>query len=118
MWGTFRDSSGPIGLLVWGQLEKTPVKVELGTRNGDAVVKIASGADHLALLTRDGDIWTLGSGDGIRDIDLHHFFPGNSEQGQLGRVPEKFGHRGGRRGGQLLLEPDKIHSKSKSRRFR
>ena len=60
MWGTFRDSSGPIGLLVWGQLEKTPVKVELGTRNGDAVVKIASGADHLALLTRDGDIWTLG----------------------------------------------------------
>ena len=61
MWGTFRDSSGPIGLLTWGQLEKTPVKVELATRNGDAVVKIASGADHLALLTRDGDIWTLGN---------------------------------------------------------
>ena len=33
----------------------------------------------MALLTRDGDIWTCG----------------NSEQGQLGRVPEKFGHRGG-----------------------
>ena len=61
VWGTFRDSSGPIGLLTWGQLEKTPVKVELATRNGDAVVKIASGADHLALLTRDGDIWTLGN---------------------------------------------------------
>jgi len=102
VWGTFRDSSGPIGLLTWGQLEKTPVKVELATRNGDAVVKVASGADHLALLTRDGDIWTLG----------------NSEQGQLGRVPEKFGHRGGRRGGQLLLQPDKIHSKSRSRKFR
>lgn len=61
VWGTFRDSSGPIGLLTWGQLEKTPVKVELATRNGDAVVKVASGADHLALLTRDGDIWTLGN---------------------------------------------------------
>ena len=43
---------------------------------------------------------------------------GNSEQGQLGRVPEKFGHRGGRRGGQLLLQPDKIHSKSRSRKFK
>ena len=42
---------------------------------------------------------------------------GNSEQGQLGRVPEKFGHRGGRRGGQLLLQPDKIHSKSRGKRF-
>ena len=75
----------------------------------------------MALLTRDGDIWTCG----------------NSEQGQLGRVPEKFGHRGGgqwahlalitgvvtvcvpgRRGGQLLLQADRIHSKSKSKKFR
>ena len=43
---------------------------------------------------------------------------GNSEQGQLGRVPEKFGHRGGRRGGQLLLVPDKIHSKSRGKKFK
>jgi regulator of chromosome condensation len=45
--------------------------------------KVASGADHIALLSHDGRIFTLG----------------NSEQGQLGRVPEIFAHRGGRRGG-------------------
>jgi hypothetical protein len=48
-----------------------------------AVKKVASGADHMALLTQDGAVFTLG----------------NSEQGQLGRVPEMFAHRGGRRGG-------------------
>ena len=99
LWGTFRDSSGPIGLITWAQMEKTPVQVKLSPR--DHVIKIVSGADHLAMLTQEGDIYTMG----------------NSEQGQLGRVPEKFGHRGGRRGGALLLQPDKIHSKSKSRKF-
>lgn len=99
LWGTFRDSSGPIGLLTWAQLEKEPVKVALAER--DQVVRIVSGGDHLAMLTQGGDIFTMG----------------NSEQGQLGRVPEKFGHRGGRRGGQMLLRPDKIHSKSKSKKF-
>lgn len=102
VWGTFRDSSGPIGLVAWSQLEKTPVKVELPNQERDQVIKIASGSDHLAMLTQDGDIYTMG----------------NSEQGQLGRVPEKFGHRGGRRGGQLLLQPDRIHSKSKSKKFK
>ena len=99
LWGTFRDSSGPIGLLTWAQLEKEPVQVTLAGR--DQVVRIVSGGDHLAMLTQGGDIYTMG----------------NSEQGQLGRVPEKFGHRGGRRGGQMLLMPDKIHSKSKSKKF-
>jgi len=99
LWGTFRDSSGPIGLVTWDKLEKEPVQVKLDNR--DNVVKIVSGGDHVAMLTQDGDIYTMG----------------NSEQGQLGRVPEKFGHRGGRRGGQLLLQPDKVHSKSKSRKF-
>ena len=28
LWGTFRDSSGPIGLVQWSQLEKTPVQVK------------------------------------------------------------------------------------------
>jgi alpha-tubulin suppressor-like RCC1 family protein len=50
-----------------------------------AVKKVVSGADHMALLTQAGSVYTLG----------------NSEQGQLGRVPEMFAHnRGGRRGGQ------------------
>jgi len=99
IWGTFRDSSGPIGLVTWDTLEKEPVQVNLAGK--EQVVRIVSGGDHLAMLTQAGDIYTMG----------------NSEQGQLGRVPEKFGHRGGRRGGQLLLVPDKIHSKSKSRKF-
>lgn len=41
-----------------------------------------SGNDHLVMLTVDGDLYTLGSG----------------EQGQLGRVPELFANRGGRQG--------------------
>ena len=52
------------------------------------------------MLTRDEDIFTMG----------------NSEQGQLGRVPEMFSHRGGRRGGQLLLVPEMIQAGS-SRMF-
>jgi len=100
IWGTFRDSSGPIGLVNWSELEKLPVKVTFDA-GSVSVVKIASGSDHLAMLTQEGEIFTMG----------------NSEQGQLGRVPEKFGHRGGRRGGQFLLQPDKIHSKSKSKKF-
>ena len=31
-WGTFRDSSGPIGLTEAGQLQKTPLKVMPGVQ--------------------------------------------------------------------------------------
>ena len=31
-WGTFRDSSGPIGLAESGQLQKTPLKVLPGVQ--------------------------------------------------------------------------------------
>ena len=41
VWGTFRDSSGPIGLVAWAQLEKEPVQLKLeGLRAGDSVVKV------------------------------------------------------------------------------
>jgi hypothetical protein len=53
------------------------------------VKKVASGADHIALLTDGGVIYSLG----------------NSEQGQLGRVPEMFAHRGGRRGEAIAFFP-------------
>ena len=59
-------------------MEKSPVKVLEEVH----VTKIVSGSDHLAMLSSDGQLWTMG----------------NSEQGQLGRVNEKFAHRGGRRG--------------------
>jgi len=89
VWGTFRDSSGPIGLKEPHVIEKFPVRI----LEGEEVVKISSGSDHLAILTRGGDVWTMG----------------NSEQGQLGRVGESFAHRGGRRGLGMLLQPGQIH---------
>ena len=49
-----------------------------------------TGSDHLTLLTEHGDIYTLGC----------------AEQGQIGRVPECFSSRGGRKGTSLLLRPD------------
>ena len=55
----------------------------------DAAVKIASGSDHLVILTTDGSIVSMGCG----------------EQGQLGRVAECFALRGGRKGVKLLLTP-------------
>ena len=72
------------------KIEKTPVKV-LETVH---LVKIVSGADHLAMLTSDGRLWTMG----------------NSEQGQLGRVSEKFSQRGGRRGLAALLTPEQVRT--------
>jgi len=92
-WGTFRDSSGPIGLTLDG-IQKTPIRFF----SDIFVKKISSGSDHLIALTVDGEIYTVG----------------NSEQGQLGRVPERFAHRGGRSGLKLLLSSDKLRLKKKS----
>ena len=47
-------------------------------------------------------------------MDGHIFTLGNSEQGQLGRVPERFAHRGGRHGLELLLMGDKLRMKRKT----
>ena len=88
LWGTFRDSSGAIGLVEAMKIEKLPVKV-LSTVH---IIKIASGVDHLVMLSSEGQIWTMG----------------NSEQGQLGRINEKFAHRGGRRGLMSLLKPEPV----------
>jgi len=92
-WGTFRDSSGPIGLVEVGRMEKSPVRV----LEGIEITKICSGSDHLAMLGRDGKIWTMGNG----------------EQGQLGRVGEIFAHRGGRRGLKFLLKPEQVRISSR-----
>jgi len=95
IWGTFRDSSGSFGLTPDGQIQKLPVKLALpGDRE---VVKISSGSDHLAMLTSAGELYTVGC----------------AEQGQLGRVAERFVARGGRRGLELLLLPDRVHAKNR-----
>ena len=57
--------------------------------NYNKAVKIVSGNDHVVILTEQGDVYTFGTG----------------EQGQLGRVPECFSTRGGRKGISLLLHP-------------
>lgn len=54
--------------------------------------KIASGSDHMAILTSTRNVLTLGS----------------AEQGQLGRVHHMFSYRGGRKGVQYLLTPQMI----------
>jgi len=95
IWGTFRDSSGPIGLIDSMKIEKTPVKVLTDVH----IAKIVSGSDHLVMLGSDGQIWTMG----------------NSEQGQLGRVNEKFAHRGGRRGLMALLRPEMVRVNFRSK---
>ena len=49
------------------------------------------------MLTTDGELYTVGC----------------AEQGQLGRVAERFVARGGRRGLTLLLHPDRVHAKNR-----
>ncbi|XP_055979564.1 regulator of chromosome condensation isoform X3 [Sorex fumeus] len=96
LWGSFRDNNGVIGLLEPMKKSLVPVQVQLST----PVVKVASGNDHLVMLTADGELYTLGCG----------------EQGQLGRVPELFANRGGRQGLERLLVPKCVILKSKGSR--
>ncbi|XP_018103719.1 regulator of chromosome condensation isoform X3 [Xenopus laevis] len=93
VFGSFRDNNGVIGLLEPMKKSMVPVQVQINA----PVMKIASGNDHLVLLTVDGDLYTSGCG----------------EQGQLGRVPERFTNRGGRKGLERLLVPQCIHLKAK-----
>ncbi|KAL1440246.1 hypothetical protein MTO96_009551 [Rhipicephalus appendiculatus] len=67
LWGNFRDSRGQMGLITAGKAELEPKLVVSG------IVQIASGSDHVAMLTAKGDLLTMGCG----------------EQGQLGRLPAR-----------------------------
>uniref|UniRef100_G3QW19 RCC1-like domain-containing protein n=1 Tax=Gorilla gorilla gorilla TaxID=9595 RepID=G3QW19_GORGO len=95
-WGSKKDNNGVIGLLEPMKKSMVPVQVQLDV----PVVKVASGNDHLVMLTADGDLYTLGCG----------------EQGQLGRVPELFANRGGRQGLERLLVPKCVMLKSRGSR--
>ncbi|XP_038567724.1 regulator of chromosome condensation [Micropterus salmoides] len=93
LWGSFRDNSGVIGLLEPMKISSVPVKIPMI----EPVVKIVSGNDHLILVTLEGSLYSSG----------------NAEQGQLGRVPEHFSDRGGRKGLGRLLVPQMVHVKGK-----
>ncbi|XP_038614000.1 regulator of chromosome condensation [Tachyglossus aculeatus] len=96
LWGSFRDNNGVIGLLEPMKRSAVPVQVQLDA----PVIKVASGNDHLVMLTADGELYTSGCG----------------EQGQLGRVPELFANRGGRKGLGRLLVPQCVVLKAKGSR--
>uniref|UniRef100_W5M7K3 Regulator of chromosome condensation 1 n=2 Tax=Lepisosteus oculatus TaxID=7918 RepID=W5M7K3_LEPOC len=88
IWGSFRDNNGVIGLLEPMKKCTLPVQIPIE----EPVVKIASGNDHLVMLTLSGELYSSGCG----------------EQGQLGRVPERFTNRGGRKGLKRLLVPQRV----------
>lgn len=83
-WGSFRDSHGNMGLTLEGN-KRLPIDVLPGITCCD----IASGADHLVILTCQGKVYTVGCG----------------EQGQLGRVSLRSASGEGRRGKTELLRP-------------
>jgi len=82
-----QDSNGPFGLVE--PLVPMPVPARIVTGQGQ---KIASGSDHIVILTKTQEILTLGCG----------------EQGQLGRVCEMFSHRGGRKGITAIITPQLV----------
>ncbi|EDW69530.1 regulator of chromosome condensation [Drosophila virilis] len=86
-WGSFRDSHGNMGLTIDGN-KRTPINL----LEGMVCCSIASGADHLVILTTAGKVFTVGC----------------AEQGQLGRIAERSVGGEGRRGKRDLLRPDQL----------
>lgn len=94
-----QDGSGQVGLQTDGSKHKPVVILDL---QNDPVIKIASGNDHTAALTKNGNIFTWGC----------------AEQGQLGRIMGCFTSRGGRRGLQYILNPKKVRDRNKGLKFK
>lgn len=85
-----QDSHGTMGLTLKGN-ERFPIEILPNIK----VVKIASGADHLVLLSESGSVYTCGCG----------------EQGQLGRVAARTASRNARQGMGPLLTPGLVEFK-------
>lgn len=79
-----QDTHGSMGLTLKG-IERNPIEMLPNVK----IVKIASGNDHLVLLSENGHIYTCGCG----------------EQGQLGRVAARTASRNTRQGMRPLLTP-------------
>ncbi|XP_061393835.1 regulator of chromosome condensation [Musca vetustissima] len=93
-WGSFRDSHGNMGLTLEGN-KRMPINVLPDMTCCD----IASGADHLVILTCQGKVYTVGC----------------AEQGQLGRVSLRSASGEGRRGKTELLKPGLVVIKNKNK---
>ncbi|XP_018026073.1 regulator of chromosome condensation [Hyalella azteca] len=92
-WGCFRDNSGPLGFLESGTIQRSPRLLPAG---GEAIIKLASGNNHLALLSQAGRLYTCGC----------------AESGQLGRLAERFASRDlrNRNGFEVLLQPAPVRA--------
>lgn len=88
-WGTFRDASGVFGFSPSTRIQLTPVCVYVPRNAASQMMRIASGADHVAAVTRDGRLLTWGNG----------------QQGQLGRVGERMSDRAKK---ETLLMPHTV----------
>lgn len=91
-WGSFRDSHGNMGLTLQGN-KRSPVHLVPEKTH----CEIASGADHLVMLTTGGLVYTVGC----------------AEQGQLGRISMRSASGDSRRGKTQILTPDMISMKWK-----
>lgn len=80
-WGTFRDSSGVMGFSPSQRIQLVPCCIYRPEKPAEQIVRISSGADHVAAITAAGELLTWGTG----------------QQGQLGRV-------GGRLSGRIKME--------------
>ena len=90
IWGIFRDSQGTLGLSAdLMQHCISPLKLS----NIPEMVKIASGYNHLVMLSSLGDVYSVGA----------------AEQGELGRVSKYQSVKGGRRGLSSVLEPGMVY---------
>ncbi|XP_013145733.1 PREDICTED: regulator of chromosome condensation-like [Papilio polytes] len=90
-WGAFRDSHGSMGLVVRGRETRgcpEPVRVDVA----ESAVALASGGDHLVILSSSGAVYSMGCG----------------EQGQLGRLSQRSASRDARQGFSALLTPAKV----------
>ncbi|XP_052865946.1 regulator of chromosome condensation [Anopheles cruzii] len=92
-WGSFRDSHGNMGLTLEGN-KRLPIEVVPDQQ----WVDIASGSDHLVLLSDGGNIYTVGC----------------AEQGQLGRISSRAASGESRRGKTQLLKPGIVTRRGKA----
>lgn len=92
VWGSFRDSHGSMGLTTDGKKQLEPYEVLPKIK----CVDIASGVDHLVLLSENGQLYTMGC----------------AEQGQLGRLSSKTATGETRRGKVLQLTPSAVNMKN------
>ncbi len=81
-----QDSGGPIGLVDAYTPATSPAWL------ASDCFKVASGNDHIGILSLAGEVLTLGC----------------AEQGQLGRVHQIFSYRGGRKGVMAILTPQVV----------